>query len=61
MDIDIKPYKSRAKKGLASFCVDTRYLVASGKREFFHTKLEAERHVDKIKAELTPSTAAAWD
>jgi len=61
MDIDIKPYKSRAKKGLASFCVDTRYLVANGKREFFYTKLEAERHVDKIKAELTPSTAAAWD
>jgi integrase len=61
MDIDIKLHRSRVKKGWAAFCVDTRSIVANGKREFFHTKLEAERHVDKIKAELTPSTAAAWD
>ncbi len=61
MDIEIKKYKSREKLGKAGFCVDTRSIVANGKREFFHTKLEAERHVDKIKAELTPSTAAAWD
>jgi len=61
VDIEIKKYKSREKLGKAGFCVDTRSIVANGKREFFHTKLEADRHVDKIKAELTPSTAAAWD
>ena len=61
MDIEIKKYKSREKLGKAGFCVDTRSIVANGKREFFHTKLEAERHVDKIKAQQTQSTAAAWD
>ena len=39
MDIEIKKYKSREKCGKAAFCVDTRSIVANGKREFFSSVL----------------------
>lgn len=61
MDIGITQYKAKAKKGLASFCVDTRSAVANGERKFFKTNAEAKKYIEQLNAEMTPSSSNSWD
>jgi len=61
MEIDVSQYRSRAKEGKASWCVDTRALVHNGKQEFFKTKAEAKVYAKHVAAEISPASSQAWD
>jgi len=61
MNIEIKKYKSRAKEGRASFCVDTRFLGDAGSQKFFKTKSEALAYADSLSQEISPNAGESWD
>ena len=61
MNIEIKHYPSRKKRGRNSYAVDTRGLVENGKQHLFADKEEAQAFADNLKMELTPNLAEAWD
>jgi len=61
MNLEIKHYPSRAKQGRAAFCVDTRGLLNGGKRNFYDSKIAAQKYIDKLSTELVSDSANSWD
>lgn len=53
LQLSITRQKSRAKKGWASFVVDTRYALAGGTQHYFKTRDEAQNFIDKLNEETS--------
>jgi integrase len=62
LNIAPKKIKSKAKLGKAAWCVDSRYVMAGGSRQFFSTKQDALHFIDKLEAEASPAadTSDTW-
>jgi len=60
--ISPKLHKSKQNLGRAAWCVDSRFVLKNGQRQFFWTKADALREIDKLNAEHTPEalTSDAW-
>ena len=60
--ISPKLHKSKQSLGRAAWCVDSRFVLKNGKRQFFWTKADALRQINKLNAEHTQEalTSDAW-
>ena len=53
LQVTLTRQKSRAKKGWASWVVDTRYVLADGKQSYHQTREDAQNYIDKLNKETT--------
>tara|TARA_B100000035_G_scaffold44041_2_gene32971 strand:+ start:1007 stop:2197 length:1191 start_codon:yes stop_codon:yes gene_type:complete len=62
LNIQVKYNKARAKAGHSAWCVDTRYVMKGGKRNFYPTKEEAIHALDELNKVISPEakTKETW-
>jgi len=62
LQVSPKRYASRAKKGWASWCVDTRSELQNGSQQFYQTREQAQAAIDALVKETsdTNKSSDAW-
>ena len=54
LNVQVKYSKARAKAGHSAWCVDTRYVLEGGTRNFYATKEEAIHALDELNKVISP-------
>lgn len=62
LQVSPRKWKSRAVKGWAAWCVDTRYALADGVRTYYDTREDAQNYIDQLNNQISSQSKVtdAW-